>query len=331
MRPRGGRWIIDAHTHGTHLLPTPIRALHRAITRGQPELVEFHEVAATSVDAMVVAAVGDAIVTRWHSPSRWRAVRRQLAQIRADARAAGYPIATTGAELEAVLASRRPAVLLGLEGADPIGDDATRIDALHRSGVRIIGPMHYSDNAFGTICMSRDGTPAGRSVAHGRRRGLTSLGADLLAELNSRAILVDLAHADTHTVLDACERIRRPAICSHTGARALQDFPRYLPDHAIEAIAATGGLIGLWPYRGHQRGMTGLDDFARHAGHIAELVGAEHLCFGTDTNGVSGLLDGYRGPRDIPRLLDVLGNVGFSQTDVDGIAGANFKRLFSGC
>ena len=35
---------------------------------------------------------------------------------------------------------------------------------------------------------------------------------------------------------------------SHTGAAALNQFPRYLADHDIQTIAATGGLIGLRPY-----------------------------------------------------------------------------------
>jgi membrane dipeptidase len=107
----------------------------------------------------------------------------------------------------------------------------------------------------------------------------------------------------------------------------VKEFPRYLPDHDIQTIAATGGLIGLWPYSQPGRGVSTLDELARHAEHIAGLVGVEHLCVGTDTNGVPGLVAGYSGPRDLPQLLGALERVGFSDGEIDQISGTNIARL----
>ena len=61
-------------------------------------------------------------------------------------------------------------------------------------------------------------------------------------------MIIDLAHADEETILPVTEATIKPVICSHTGPRNVQDFPRYISDRAICAIAGTGGLIGLWPF-----------------------------------------------------------------------------------
>lgn len=76
---------------------------------------------------------------------------------------------------------------------------------------------------------------------------------------------------------------------------------RYIGDEEARAIAATGGLIGLWPMGFRRLGMRDVDDFARHASYLAELVGPRHLCIGTDMNGIPGYAKGSTGPLDSRR------------------------------
>ena len=77
------------------------------------------------------------------------------------------------------------------------------------------------------------------------------------------------------------------------------------------------------------KGTPTLDALAAHARHIADLVGAEHVCLGTDMNGVPGLAEGYRGEKDVPVIAKYLSAAGFSDTDVEGIMGENFLRVLS--
>ncbi|WP_433580008.1 membrane dipeptidase [Nocardia brasiliensis] len=60
---------------------------------------------------------------------------------------------------------------------------------------------------------------------------------------------------------------------------------------------------------------------------VAQLVGAEHLCLGTDMNGVIGYLDGFAGPRDVPMLAAALAHTGFDAAEVRGILGGNAFRV----
>jgi membrane dipeptidase len=317
--------VVDAHTHGTGFLPRPIAAGYRAITRPHPHNVELGELRACGVDAVVAKAVGDGVVTRWHWPaSPWTAVVRQLDALRSQADAGGCRVVT---DPHAVGDGGAPAVVLGLEGGDVVGRQPDRLDDLYARGVRVMGLVHYVDNALGTVCLPWQGwVPGlGRLPLDRVRRapGLTALGADVIAHMNELGMVVDLAHADRETTRQACEVTSAPVLSSHTGARALQDFARFLSDDEARMIAATGGLIGLWPFHYRGRGVRDVDDWARHAGYLAELVGAEHLCIGTDMNGVSGLMDGYRGEEDLPVLADALRVTGFSDTEVAGIAGEN--------
>jgi membrane dipeptidase len=324
--PSTGQLVIDTHAHGSHLLPGPFNAIHHLIAPSWPTDVGFGALRASGVDALVATAVGDRLVTRFAWPvSPWRAVLRQLELIRSEAIASGCELVTTRAEIEAAVDRGRTAVILGIEGGDTLAEDLGRVDVIYDLGVRVLGIMHFSDNPFGTICMNFRGADAGEEVAAGRARGLTELGGRLVDELNNRGILIDVAHADPQTIAGICARSTRPVIASHTGARALADFPRYLPDATLTTIAATGGVIGLLLYRGH--GMETPDDFARHAVHIADLVGPEHLCIGTDMNGVPALLEGYEGPQSIPLLIDALDRAGFSAADIAGVLGGNVARL----
>jgi microsomal dipeptidase-like Zn-dependent dipeptidase len=46
-------------------------------------------------------------------------------------------------------------------------------------------------------------------------------------------------------------------------------------------------------------------------------------------NGVPGLMDGYRGEKDVPIIAQALLDGGFAQIEVDGILGENFLRLLA--
>jgi membrane dipeptidase len=163
-----------------------------------------------------------------------------------------------------------------------------------------------------------------------RRRaesGLTPFGLRVVTEMNRLGLLVDLAHADRNTCLAVTDQTQAPVVSSHSGARAVQDFPRYLADDELRAIAATGGVIGLWPYRSTRHGVRTLDDLVAHARHIASVVGVDHLAVGTDMNGVPRVMRGYRGERDFPIVIDALRRAGFTAAEVEAVAGGNALRV----
>ncbi len=325
-------WVVDAHTHGLEMLPALPRAAYRALNRTTMPPDESLDVfARAGVDGAIVKAVGDAPVTRWYRGEPFDAVLRQLRALRAQVQDAGGRVVATQAELEA---SRNDGVLgavLGVEGGDAIGTDVDRLDTMHAEGVRVLGPIHLGHNQLGTTSM----TWLQYVGPFGRRRlpdaGLTALGRAAVTRLDALGVVVDLAHADKATTLDAVALARRPMISSHAGAASADDrgFARFLDDDELRAIASTGGVIGLWPYNHRGRGVPSVAALVAHAKYIADLVGPQHLCIGTDMNGVPGLMDGYGGEADLPVITDGLLRGGFGDDDVRGILGENIGRVLA--
>ncbi|ORB56254.1 dipeptidase [Mycobacteroides saopaulense] len=314
---------VDMHTHGLSIMPRWLRALGgKAIDMPAEPLSKL---AQGKVNLAIITAVGDAALgTAWRFRSPWSGVKAQLDLARSEARAAGVAVVDTTEQI----AGGHAAVMLGIEGADVVGAQPERLVELHRLGVRVLGLVHYADNGLGTISTSLSGNRGSRAVRAGRySSGLTALGKEVVAEANRLGMLIDLAHADAATTLAACEQTSVPVISSHTGASAVQEFPRYIGDEEARAIAATGGLIGLWPMGFRRLGMRDVDDFARHASYLAELVGPRHLCIGTDMNGIPGYAQGFDGPTGFPSLIEALLRAGFDAAEASGIVGDNALRV----
>ena len=320
--------VVDTHTHSHTFLPRYASRAYQTVLRGYPDDVTFAQAHAAGVDAVVAKAVGDGVVTRWHLRSPWQAVQNQLDGARADAADAGAVVVRSADEVRAAAEEGKLAVLLGLEGADAVGTDLGLLKQLADDGVRVIVPVHLGDNAIGTTCLPWQ-QYLGPIPVRRQPIGLTSYGIEFVKAMNEFGIVIDGSHADEPTLLAMVEHSSKPVICSHAGARSVSDFERYLSDDAIRAVAGTGGLVGLWPYFTRGRGTPTLDALAAHARHVADLVGPQHLCLGTDMNGVPGLAEDYRGEEDVPLIAKHLSTAGFSDTEVDGVMGENFLRVLS--
>jgi microsomal dipeptidase-like Zn-dependent dipeptidase len=321
-------FVLDLHAHGAGFVPQPFRTVWRALTPAAPAEAGFDAVRTAGVDAVVANAVGDPVVTRTHlGRSPWAAVEAQLARVEHQATTTGAVVVDSVQQLTEAWASGTPAVLLGVEGADALGGDVDRVDAWFERGVRTVVLVHLGDNALGTTCLPWQRYAGPLPVRRPARPGLTALGTRVVSRMNERGVLVDVAHADSATVLDVVDAASAPVVSSHTGARALQDFPRYLTDPELSAVASTGGLIGLWPFRHRRTGVRDLAELVAHARHIADAVGPEHLALGTDLNGVPGVMAGYRGVGDLPRVTSTLLGAGFDRREVQGILGENALRV----
>lgn len=331
--PDGGRLpseslVLDLHTHAPGFVPPPFGRMWRAVTPAAPAVCGLDALAGAGIDAVVAAAVGDPVVTRCYlGRSPRAAVAAQLDDIERQTRSAGAVVVTTSSELLRARVAGTPAVLLGLEGADAIGHDLDAIDAWHGRGVRLVGLVHLGDNSLGRACLTWrqfvvPAAPRQRSGA-----GLTPLGRRVVERMNRLGMLVDLAHCSSATLHDVVDVATAPVVASHTGARALQDFPRYLTDGELRAVAGTGGVVGLWPYRARHTGVRDLAGWTAHARHIADTIGPAHLAIGTDMNGLPGAAAGYRGPHDLPALTQALLTAGFDADEVAGILGLNALRV----
>lgn len=264
-----------------------------------------------------------ALAQRWPR-STWRSLlARALYQAdRARSMARGsdgrLSLIQTAEDLDAYLARRRAdpgitAALLTVEGAHALEGDPAAVDRLVEAGFRMMSLTHFFDNEFG-------------GSAHGIDRiGLTGPGRELVARMEARSMLVDVAHASARTIDDILGMTTRPVVASHTGLRATSDSVRNLSDDQVRGIAATGGLIGIgfWPTA------TGGDDVAaigRAIGAAVSLVGVDHIALGSDFDGAVPLPFDATG---MVQLTDVLISDGFTDAEIGAIMGGNALRLLT--
>ncbi len=162
-------------------------------------------------------------------------------------------------------------LIYGLQDGVAFEDDIDRIESLQRLGIRVIQPTYNRRNLLGDGCME----PA--------NAGLSKTGFDALAKMNEQGIVVDLSHCGRRTAMDAITASKQPVCFTHTGCYALAAHPRHRTDEEIRAVAAGGGVVGIFimPYlsKGKQPAAA---DVIRHLEYAVKIAGEDHVSVGTD-------------------------------------------------
>jgi membrane dipeptidase len=218
-------------------------------------------------------------------------------------------------------------------------------------GLRMLGLSYNVQNAIAGGCMERfDG-------------GVTSLGAELIRRMDALGIIIDMSHSSRRATLDACELSENSIVASHTAVKALNPVDRAKGDEEIEAIAETGGVIGVATARfvAADPGAT-IETMLDHIDYLSRLVGWQHVAIGTDWplqidrqtllevylpmarefapagnsdraedwlgNDPDAYLEGFTDYRDFPNITRGLVKRGYTDEQIRGILGENFLRVF---
>jgi microsomal dipeptidase-like Zn-dependent dipeptidase len=201
--------------------------------------------------------------------------------------------------------------LLGIEGAQALEGDLANVGVLHAAGYRMVGLTHFYDNEWS-------------GSAHGRRQGgLTARGRALVPALESRGMLIDLAHASPAAIDDVLALATRPVVVSHTGVRGTCDNPRNLGDAHLRGVARTGGVVGIGFWRVAVCG-SDEDAIARAVAHAVRVAGPEHVALGSDFDGAVTTPFDAAG---LARLTDALLRAGLDEDTVARVMGANVARV----
>lgn len=255
-------------------------------------------------------------------------------------------VARSVADIHEAKRSGRVGVILSTQGLACIGEDTRNLWVLQQLGVRIMQITYNERCAIGCGCKEPDDT------------GLTRVGQKVIEEMNRLGLVVDVSHVGERTALEAARYAKAPVIASHAGVRALNPHVRNLTNELIDAIAATGGVIGLCPHSifvEKERGVwPDVDDYIDHIAYVVDRVGIDHAAIGTDNfqyathytrvgrtgfeRTYPGFFGGYgetekhaRGFSkwsDWPNLTASLLRRGFTAEEAKKILGGNFLRVF---
>jgi membrane dipeptidase len=225
--------------------------------------------------------------------------------------------------------------------------------AYRELGLRICGISYNVADEFGGGCFDSQ-VP------------LTRAGHRLVEEIHRARIVLDVGgHTGEQTSFDALTiSTGVPVICSHTNLRALNDNPRCSSDRLLEAIAKTGGVIGLTAFNDfHARKASdaavsrtpqvGLDRHLDQYDYLKRLIGVDHIGISPDfiegRNNPGPLtaadrilmapeaysqempwfyVKGFENIGELPNVTQGLLQRGWSSADLRKVLGENWLRVY---
>ncbi|MCK5086948.1 MAG: dipeptidase, partial [Melioribacteraceae bacterium] len=220
--------------------------------------------------------------------------------------------------------SNKIAAVMCVEGGHSIENSIDKLITLYDAGMRYMTITW--NNSLDWAISAQDSRSA--------TVGLNEFGRGVIRKMDSLGVIIDISHTGIKTIQDILEVSNNPIIATHSGARAIQNHYRNLYNYQIEAIANSGGVIGVVfypPFLGDpdNNGKIDISDVIIHIDHIVNLVGVDYVAIGSDFDGTGGNLPvGLDDVTKFPDLTYALLEHGYSQSEVEKILGGNFLRVF---
>jgi membrane dipeptidase len=275
-----------------------------------------------------------------------------------DAHKDEYVVARTVREIQQAKQDGKISIVYGWQSADalgsaftdPLGKPDTPLRAYYENGLRMLGIAYNVANYFGGGCLEP-------------KIGLTRAGHRLVEEIHKLNIVLDIAgHTGEQASFDALEVSSGvPVVCSHTNVAAIADNPRCTSDKLMEAIAKTGGVIGLTAVNDFQvrsrkdaavphSPRVGVNAYLDQFEYVRKLVGVDHVGLGPDfidgipipydqvnreiipremiSDGPWFYVEGFENIAQLPNVTHGLIQRGWPASDIRKVLGENWLRVY---
>ncbi|MEM8985225.1 MAG: dipeptidase [Pseudomonadota bacterium] len=296
--------------------------------------------------------------------ARTSALLRQMSIREMTAKYADFvELAFAADDAERIQKEGKVIVFQSMENAYPLGEDISLLETFYVGGLRMLGPVHFSNNQFADSSTD-DEAPFG---------GLSPLGEDLVREANRLGIIVDGSHASDDALRDMMAVSKTPVILSHSGPDGVYEHARNVPDALLLELAESGGVIHVNAFGGYleelqptperaaaldaldaeygadpsampedqraaywadrsaldqqfPRPRSSFEKYVEHLLYTLDLVGPDHVGIGADWDGGGGV-DGMADVAAVPKITQALVDAGYSEADIAKIWSGNLLRL----
>src|SRR6266705_2065316 len=265
----------------------------------------------------------------------------QIARLYAEAeQCARFAICKSYQEILDARKAHKIALLVTMEGVEPLGTDLELLRAFYELGVRAIGLTHARRNAAGAGGIF--------AMSGSSRDGLTAFGRDVVQQCEALGVIVDLVHINPAGFKDILAITTKAPIVSHTNARKYYDIERNISDDQIKMIGERHGVIGINSVLvSPNKEESTLDRYIDHIEHVADLIGFDGVGIGFDffefiyrqwpESAKKELAAKFTTPHFIPNLTNHshtrnltrrLIERGFSDEQLEKILRDNWMRIF---
>ncbi len=275
-----------------------------------------------------------------------------------------FAIARSPAEVRRHFAQGLLSLPLGMENGAPLEGDLANLAHFHRRGIRYITLTHSANNA---ICDSSYAeqrkwnglSPFGREVVLEMNR----LGVMVdVSHVSDEAFwqVMEVSRAPVIASHSSCRRFtpgfernmsdemivklaeRGGVIQINFGSTFIEEqynresiarwfaVGKLLEEHGLTREDAEGRRLAEQYATDHPLQVATLSDVADHFDHVVQLVGVDHVGIGSDYDGVGDSLPtGLEDVSKYPNLIAALLRRGYTDQDIEKLAGANLLRVWS--
>lgn len=245
--------------------------------RDRPGALISHYLPELEAGNIGVVGVAIYIEDRYLPKMGLRVALDQVARLYAEVEAASdhFAICKTFDEITRARSQKKIALLITMEGVEPLDDDVDLLRAFYELGVRSIGLTHARRNAAASGAIFKSsGSPSD---------GLTDFGRALVRECERLGIIIDLAHINPAGFDEIVDLTTKPLIVSHSNARRFYDIERNISDDQIKAVGRRGGVIGVNAILvSPKRDESTIDRYVDHIEHVVDLIGIDGVGIGFD-------------------------------------------------
>jgi membrane dipeptidase len=295
------------------------------------------------LEAGNISVVGVAIYIedRYLPDAGLRVALDQIARLYAETQACPqFAICKSYHDIQKARDEGKIALLITMEGAEPLGTDLNLLRIFSELGVRSIGLTHARSNAAG-----HGGIFASSGSS---QEGITGFGRVVVRECEALGVIVDLAHINPAGFDEILSITTKPPIVSHSNVRHYYDIERNISDDQIKMIAERHGVIGINSVLvSPKEEESTLDHYVDHIEHVANLIGIDGVAVGFDffefiysqwpEPAKKELAEKFTTPQFIPDLRNhsharnLTGKLierGFSDEQIEKILRGNWLRIF---
>jgi membrane dipeptidase len=145
-------------------------------------------------------------------------------------------------------------------------------------------------------------------------------------------IMIDLSHLNEKGFRDVEKITAKPLVATHSCMHTLTPVSRNLTDQQLDAIRASGGVVGInfcpafLREDGKLTAKTPITDIVRHIRYGADRMGIDHIALGSDFDGVL-LPEEIKDVTGLQKLVSALFDDGFDRVSVNKITHKNWFRV----
>ena len=178
----------------------------------------------------------------------------------------------SASDIDTALQSNRTAIFFGFQNPSPIEDDISLVKICYQLGARFMQLSYNNQSLLATGCYE-DNDP-----------GVTRMGRQVIKEMNRLGFVIDMSHSAERSTLHAIELSDRPITITHANPASWHPALRNKSDSVLKALAESGGMLGfsMYPHHLNNGSDCSLEDFCQMVARTAELMGIEHIGFGSD-------------------------------------------------